>query len=197
MTARLAREDDLPAVRSVLARAFIDDPQLKWVLAPGFAALEAFFEVTTNKLTFPFGEVLCDEHHRGAALWTPPGKFEIAWYQQLVNVPTWARAIGWLRLIPILRATSVLTDAHPKEPHYYLFAIGVDAQHRGKGLAAELIEPVLAKCDATGTAAYLEASTPELVPLYARFGFRAQREIRLGGDGPPVTTMFRASQNAR
>ncbi|MFT3711303.1 MAG: GNAT family N-acetyltransferase [Archangium sp.] len=191
MTARLARKEDLPAVRAVLARAFVDDPQLKFVLAPGFAALEAFFEVTTNKLTFPYGEVLCDDQMRGAALWTPPGKFQISWYQQLLNAPMWARAIGWLRLIPMLRATAPLDDAHPKEPHYYLFAIGVEREHRGKGLSAQLIEPVTAKCDATGTLAYLEASSPDLVPLYARFGFRAQREIRLGGDGPPVTTMLR------
>lgn len=191
MGARLARRDDLLAIRDVLVRAFADDPQLNFILQKTRESFEAFFEVSTNRLTFPHGLVYCDDQHRGAALWTPPGKFHVSWYSQLLNVPYWGRAIGWSRLPRILRATQPLTDAHPKEPHFYLMAIGVDAAHRGKGIAAELMGPVLAKCDAARTAAYLEASKPDLVPLYARFGFEVQREIQLGHDGPPMVTMLR------
>lgn len=191
--ARLARREDLTAVREVLVRAFLDDPQLNWILAPGRASFEAFFEVATERLTFPFGHVWCDDQHRAAALWAPPGKFDIAWYAQLRNLPTWGRAIGWSRLLKVMRATDALTAAHPKEPHFYLLAIGVDPDHRGKGLSAELINPVLAQCDATKTLAYLEASKPQLVPLYAKFGFRVQQEFPLGGPGGPiVTTMLRS-----
>jgi hypothetical protein len=53
-----------------------------------------------------------------------------------------------------------------------------------------LIEPALARSDAEELPAWLEASRPENVPYYQRFGFEVIREIALPG-GPPVFGMLR------
>jgi GNAT superfamily N-acetyltransferase len=194
VTVRLARADELPALTKLLVRAFADDPPMNWILQSGAArerSFETFFQVAVERLTFPFGEVYCDDELRGVALWTPPGKWRLRWYEQLRDLPAWGRAIGWSRLAFIANATAALTAAHPHAPHHYLLAIGVDTAHRGKGLARALIEPVLARCDAEHLPAYLEASRPALVPVYERFGFKVQQEVRLGTDGPPMFPMWR------
>lgn len=54
-----------------------------------------------------------------------------------------------------------------------------------------LLDDVLARCDEGATAAYLEASRPESVPFYERFGFTVHHELHLP-DGPPVWGMWRA-----
>lgn len=194
---RKARPEDLPALRQLLIRAFADDPPMNWILQGGAArdrAFDAFFEVALERLTFPFGEVYCDDELRGCALWTPPNKWRLHWWQQLRDLPSWGRAIGWSRLAFMGRATAKLTSAHPEAPHYYLLALGVDEAHRGKGLASALVKPMLARCDAEGRPAYLEASKPELVPLYAHLGFTLTQEIHLGSDGPPMFLMWRPAR---
>lgn len=187
---RRATRDDLPAVQRVLSRAFADDPPMRFMFLPG--GIEVVFRLAVERLTFPFGEVWVDSELRAAALWTPPGKWRLGWREHLRDLPSWAKAIGWTRLPTVAAATSELVGCHLAEPHYYLFAVGVDPGHRGRGLAAELLAPVLKQCDAEGKPAYLEASQPALVPFYRRLGFAPVREVRLGRDGPVMVPMVRA-----
>lgn len=186
---RKATQADLPAIAQVLVRAFADDPPMRFILREG--GLPTFFEVAVQRLTFPHGEVWTDDAHRGAALWTPPGKWRLRWYEHLRDLPAWGRAIGWTRLARIQRATAALVACHPPEPHWYLLAVGVDPAEQGKGIARALLAPTLARCDAEGAAAYLEASRPALVPFYERLGFRPLRQVRLGTDGPVLVAMHR------
>jgi hypothetical protein len=48
----------------------------------------------------------------------------------------------------------------------------------------------LARCDQEGALAYLEASKPENVPFYLRYGFEVTGQIQIGA-APPVTPMHR------
>lgn len=191
---RRAKPGELVAVRQVLVRAFDEDRPMNWILQRGeakAAAFDTFFKVAVEKLTWPFEGVWCDEELKGAALWAPPGKWRLRWYQQVRDLPSWGRAIGWSRLASMGKATGRLTAAHPHAPHYYLLALGVDAPHRGKGVAQALVAPVLAQCDAEQMPAYLEASHRGLVPFYERLGFVVRGEVQLGVDGPVMVPMWR------
>lgn len=69
---------------------------------------------------------------------------------------------------------------HPREqPHWYLAAIGVDPPQRGQGAGAALLRSRLERCDKAGTAAYLESSNPQNVPLYEHFGFQVTGALDL------------------
>jgi predicted GNAT family N-acyltransferase len=48
----------------------------------------------------------------------------------------------------------------------------------------------LARCDREGKLAYLEASKPQNIPFYERYGFKAVGEVQIGA-GPLVTPMLR------
>ena len=64
---------------------------------------------------------------------------------------------------------------------------------RGAGIGTTLLRHHLASLDASGTAAYLEATSPRSRGLYERFGFRPYgAPIELPG-GPPVVPMCRPS----
>ena len=58
------------------------------------------------------------------------------------------------------------------------------------GVGTALLGPVLGRCDAEGTAAYLETQKAENVPWYHRSGFRVVQELQVTGC-PPMWTMIR------
>ena len=85
--------------------------------------------------------------------------------------------------------------AHPREePHYYLSLLGTDPAQRGRGLGLALLADNLARVDAEGAPAYLEASNPANVPLYERHRFEVIGHFDLPDGGPRVHTMWRAAR---
>jgi ribosomal protein S18 acetylase RimI-like enzyme len=192
--ARPVRSQDIAPLVNVLVRAFDDDPSIRWIVRDDAGRREAmrrFFLMMLLDVTMPHGEVLTEDGLRGVALWTPPGRWKARWYDHLAHLPTWLAVIGWRRFAEVVAATNAIAAHHPKAPHYYLFSIGVDPEHQGRGIGGALMRPVLAKCDVDGVLAYLEASKPDNIPVYERLGFEVQGEIRLGKNGPPIFPMLR------
>ena len=85
-----------------------------------------------------------------------------------------------------------LNAKHPKDPHYYLFAIGVRPGNQGKGIGKSLMRPVLDRCDAEGMPAYLESSSLENVPIYRSMGFEVTGDLQVRADAPVLYGMWRA-----
>jgi hypothetical protein len=79
---------------------------------------------------------------------------------------------------------------HPREVHWHLPLIGVDPAHPVKGIGATLLRHVLHVCDVQKVLAYLEATSPRNVPLYARHGLEALGSIQVA-DAPPIVPMVR------
>jgi ribosomal protein S18 acetylase RimI-like enzyme len=114
------------------------------------------------------------------------------------------KAAAALRYLPVAAAdpTSVrrqlafaaASDAvHPREPHWYLLALGVAADARRLGVAGRLLDIGLARADADRLPCYLETHSAAAAQLYARHGFIAREDsIRFLAGGPSFTTMWRA-----
>lgn len=67
----------------------------------------------------------------------------------------------------------VRTDAvHPRVPHWYLFALGVDPQDHGRGLGGTLVDYGLSFADRDGVPAWLETQEARTAAWYERRGFR-------------------------
>jgi GNAT superfamily N-acetyltransferase len=90
----------------------------------------------------------------------------------------------------VRRGNARLGRAHPREPHWYLFALGVVPEATGQGRGTALLAPVLARCDAERLPAYLEASTEDNARVYARLGFERRDEVEIL-DGVRVRPMLR------
>jgi ribosomal protein S18 acetylase RimI-like enzyme len=191
---RRATEKDADAVISVLVRAFDADPAIGYLLRQDRKRGEAyhqFFHACFWHMCFPHGEVWMEAEGLGAALWTPPGAWEVGIRQVLAMGPSFVRAAG-SRILRSVRAIGRVQAIHPKEPHYYLFALGSDPAHQGRGIGSAMLRKVLERCDSDGAAAYLEASTASSARLYARSGFVGKDEFRMGEGAPPIWPMWRA-----
>ncbi|CAN5888297.1 hypothetical protein BH23ACT5_BH23ACT5_20520 [soil metagenome] len=68
--------------------------------------------------------------------------------------------------------------------------MGVVPEQQGRGIGSRLLTTVLTGCDATGTPAYLAATSKDNRRLYQRHGFETTDEIRLP-QGPPLWGMWR------
>ncbi len=192
-TIREARRSDVPALVSLLCRAFDADPVTNWVLRQDgrrAAALASYFRLSLE-LTIPHGHVFVTDDHRGTAAWAPPGKWREGRLQQIWRLPAFLRAIGLRRAPRILPAVVALDAKHPTTPHYYLFELAVEPSCQGRGIGSTLLRHGLERCDREGKPAYLESSNPRNNSLYERHGFRVIECHALGGDGPPVWLMWR------
>jgi GNAT superfamily N-acetyltransferase len=132
------------------------------------------------------GEIL------GGAIWLPPGHWPPGIGTQLRALPGYVRALG-RRLGHGTALVQALARAHPHEPHWYLYGIGVDPCRQGTGVAGMLLRSRLRHCDEGGHPAYLESSKPANVPLYQHFGFEPTGTPALPDGAPVITAMWRPS----
>lgn len=186
--------DQVDAASGVLARAFSDDPIITWMFsddARKHANIHEAFAMWLRRIHVPKGCVDVHPSRAAVACWSPPERWRLSMTQKLRLLPSMASVFGLGRLGCALEGLQGLTDRHPDdEAHWYLTFLGTEPARQRSGLGASLLRHRLERCDATCTAAYLEASHPDNVPYYATFGFEVLETFDLP-DGPPVTTMWR------
>ena len=191
MALRRATSDDYPTVTRVLARAFENDPVANYMMKHDH--MERAFGTFFTHAVLPHGEAWLAGDD-GVALWTPPGKWSATGFHLFAMAPVLLAAVGATKLVARARAAQRVSEKHPREPHWYLFAIGVEPAMQGKGLGSKLLRGVLDRCDADKTAAYLEASTETNARLYERHGFRVTEELRVAEGAPPMWLMWREAR---
>lgn len=189
---REAETADLESLERSIARAFMDDPVANWAVPNDRLrekALRGFFRAYL-KHKQPHGFVTCEDGLLGTAIWAPPGHADSSAAEafDIVRFNFDPRHI--FRLPLMVAGVMRVQRLHPKEPHFYLAAIGVDPDAQGTGLGSRLLQPVLEICDRDGVGAYLESSDPANVSFYARHGFREIGEARLPR-GPVLPLMWR------
>jgi len=188
--ARLATEAETGVAADILARAFVRDPVLTAFVGPDQTARMArYFELECQLAFAGYGEVWLDADELGAAMWRRPGGYPEPLSVQLRMLPRYLRLFprGFVRAT---RSVNKLARLHPREPHWYLFAVGVVPEATGRGRGTSLLEPVLERCDAERLPAYLEASSEDNARLYARLGFERRDEVEVL-EGVRVRPMWR------
>ncbi|MFI6004795.1 GNAT family N-acetyltransferase [Streptomyces sp. NPDC051366] len=189
-TPKTASIDDASPIGRTLARAFDDDPMMRWFFpddATREAGLGRYFSTIFTRQYGRHG--VCERTEAAAAFWVPPGAQDKA-------VPD-AETIQELEEIlgdraPLFREAVAAAAGHgPQEPHWYLAVVGADPAAQGQGHGAALLRSGLAQADAAGLPTYLESSKPSNLPVYEHFGFTVLGEFRLPGGGPTLWPMRR------
>lgn len=193
---RRARESEAEQVKSVIARAFDDDPFANWAVAQDARRARRVYDFMglAYEIMAGHNETYTVEGVEGAALWAPPGKSKVGMMQQMRMLPGIVRATTVRRLPTVMRGFNAVEKVHPHEPHWYLGVLGVDPEKQGQGIGTALMQPVLEMCDRDGMPAYLESSKEKNVPLYERNGFRVTQVFDIPGGGPPIWLMWRDPQ---
>ncbi|MET9951244.1 GNAT family N-acetyltransferase [Streptomyces sp. NPDC006339] len=182
--------EDAPAISHTLARAFDDDPMMRWFFpedASREATLGRYFSTLFTRQYLHNG--VCERTDAAAAFWVPADAQEKA----VPDAETIQELIGILGDRAGLFKEAVETAAAhaPSAPHWSLALIGADPVAQGTGQGAALLRSGLAKADAAGQATYLESSKAANLPVYEHFGFTVREEFALPGGGPVLWGMWR------
>ncbi|HVN01315.1 MAG TPA: hypothetical protein VMT68_13985 [Caulobacteraceae bacterium] len=192
VTARAATWADADALAATLGRAFHDDPLICFLLrdeASRPARLPRLFKLLF-KLGLPYGACDVTSGFEAAALWRPPSQWHIPLWQYVTNGAEFLGLFGLGGAAHVMSVMDVIERRHPKEPHWYLQAIGTDTQKQGKGYGGVVIRRHLAVADEARMPCYLESSKETNIPIYQSFGFEVTGEIKLP-DGPTLWPMWR------
>lgn len=197
---RAATCADAPAVRTMFARAYVDDPLLRWIFPDDATRLEAtaaWLGVYVERYLRPGGDAAGRARATeaggavtGTALWRWPTDVfaggdlptTVGLLTALVG-PTHAAAVG--------AAMAAEAALRPAGPHAILHFLAVDAAHRGQGNARHLVEDGVSRAHADGLPVLLETTNPVNVPIYERLRFAVHAEVVLGDDGPRLWVMTR------
>lgn len=196
ITTRPAARSDIGALAQTLARAFADDPVMRWMIPDERARrrrLPRLFSALTRYHHLDHGGVEIASSADGigaAALWDPPGMWQQTRSAELRSLPTMLLTLGTAALRG-QAAAELMKKHHPEEPHWYLAVIGSDPTVRGGGFGQALMRSRLDRVDAEHAPAYLESSNPVNVPYYERFGFEVTGEMTLPNGGPSLIPMWR------
>ncbi len=193
MTLEVSRadRDRMPALAAVLARAFLDDPIIRWPLPDDADDVE---DRVRSMFTWAYvdladlGMVWETAGGDGVAVWVPPGGAE-----QLIESDQHVREQLATLTDDDGRRYGVLWDwieaQLPDEPHWFLDALGVEPGRQSRGIGTALVRWGLDRAAADGVPVTLETGRLETVRYYDRFGFRVVREGKPEPAGPHVWFM--------
>ncbi len=191
---RKAGVEDISCLKKVLARAFDKEPFINWFVRDDMHRGEGIyrlFDTYFHCFSMPYGEIYTTTDRRGAALWSPPGKWKLDFLRQLILLPNIIRTTGVWSLLSRMWGIQKIEENHPKRPHYYLQILGVDPPFQRKGIGSALLKPVLDICTKKGIPAYLETSIEQNLPFFEKHGFRVEKTIKLPANGPTFWLMWR------
>jgi ribosomal protein S18 acetylase RimI-like enzyme len=191
-------KDDIPKAATMLARAFFSDPKMTHLIPEVSARTDRSkylfeFEIRYGLL---YGEVWATSPAcEGVCVWLPSEKSAISLWRAFraggFRLRSQLGPDGFNRLLAFSDRVDALHAQHLPVPHTYLFFIGVDPAHQGKGYAAKLIRPMLERLDAKGMPCYLNTQNGKNAGLYEHFGFRVVDRQMIPGSSIMHTAMVR------
>lgn len=198
---RLLAPRDVPTAAAVLARAFAEEPAKRVLFGDASAAGTPFADASTRTRfaeAAARGRLNAAAHYAavhvaevdgtiaGVALWYPPGVKPGALSSSSV-VPALltpgtrvlsllARVGGSLwrdrrALQRVLAGRTAAAKRAGRGPSWYLAVLGTDPGYRGRGVARQLLERTLERCDTEGLPAWLETTEAATAGMYERFDF--------------------------
>ncbi len=183
-----ATPDRLPALASVLGRAFVVEPMMRWPLGESDdheARLVRAFEVFMAE-PIRRGLVWEASASTGALILIPAGQMDAVDDANLAMRSVYERDDGARRFDSFW---DWVGSKHPDEPLALLDSIAVEPTAQGRGIGSALIRFGLEQARVSGHGAWIETGNPRNVPLYQRHGFRVVDDADAPGGGPHVWFM--------
>lgn len=201
---RVRRADaaDLTATRTVLARALAHDPLMDWIFglrADRSAAVAAFLWAGVEEYVVAGTTWLAVDDRRavGAAAWRVPGSQAVGadGGPPLPGPSVLGLLLPSDRVVMVRDGFEAMRDLFPDEPHVLLHFLGVDADRRGYGIGASLVEAGL---DAAPDhlPAHVNTTLDSNVRFYEARGFEHVGSVRLGDRGPAMHGLRRPARRA-
>jgi GNAT superfamily N-acetyltransferase len=183
-----AGRDRVGLLASVFARAFVDDPMMRWSLVGTQEPRELLNQCFTYflEIALELDLVWQTADANAAAVWIPPGSNE--WEEHPWSQP---------RLLELSedggRRYESFWDwieSHiPDEPLWLLDSIAVDPEVQGQGYGRALIEAGLSRAAIAGCGAILSTGTERNISIYTKCGFHVLDHLDAPDGGPHIWFM--------
>ncbi len=189
----LASPTDAVRVGEITGEAFTTDPICRWTMGSD-RAIRELFALMARELYMPWGHC-CVLEDQAATMWLWPNQAKhLSLLNQLRLALILRDGLSLKYLSRALAVDAAMARRRPREPHMYLFTVGVLPGARGQGLGGRIIRESLGHADRMGLPSYLENSNPANTGLYQRLGFVARETFEPAPGCPPMTTMLRPPQ---
>lgn len=186
---------DTSELRSIIARAFVNDPTMTWMFpnpAHRLDSVAAWLGIFVESYV-DYGNVeVVDESGVpvGVSLWHSP--------DQELEFPALPTRMGLLAALTdddhansLREAFHEMSKVAPEAPSAYIYIMAVDPDHQGRGFGTALLKKILSHIEESQTPAHLETTNPANVPFYESFGFRVSGQLELASGGPTLWAMQR------
>jgi ribosomal protein S18 acetylase RimI-like enzyme len=168
---------DVCAASVVLARAFLDNPGMLAVLRGDSAERRltvlkrGMFGFAHAVQRYGCAEVLKEDGRvRGVALSFAPGGYPPPLMAELI-ISVGPLLAGPRRVARFALLDQQLRSRHPPDPHWYLWMLGVEPEHQGKGVGSALLRSLAERALQDRAPCYLETDRASAMRLYQRHGF--------------------------
>lgn len=167
-----------PIVRKILEESFKNDPFLSWLSSKSKSPerLKYIIEYVVDQ-TFENGEIYLSDNNMATALWNSEKKEKFT-FNFITRNLSFLFNMGLKATIDVVRKDNFTHSQYPgNEVFIHLFMIGVLPEAQGKGLASELMNPMIEKISRQSIPMYLETSNPTNVEIYKKKGFSVFKTI--------------------
>lgn len=181
----------------VMGKAFLNDPMWKY-LVPDEARRALVVLLSMNILvrySLLYGEIYTTPTLDGVACWLPPGE-STPTFSRLVRIGIHSAPLqlGWTGFHRYTAVENYCGEVHKRTVsgmHWYLWELGVEPSCQGQGIGGMLIQPVIARADASSLPCYLETMNERNVPFYEKHGFKVVSDAEVPRHGLCVWAMLR------
>lgn len=186
-------------VSGVLARAFQDDPIFGSLLPDRVQRMQWLTGLFDAVLRYclRYGQVYTDPEGHGAACWLAPGRTGVTPGRMLLAGLGIPRAVAKLpgdARRQLLQVLAYLEREHKRlmaQPHWYLWAVGVEPAYQRQGIGGRLLQPILARADEEQVPCYVETQVESNLPFYRKWGFVVVGQGQVLDQGLPMWMMRR------
>jgi hypothetical protein len=131
------------------------------------------------EVCYLFGDVFLSDDNKACALVTYPDKKRTTLKSILLDIKLIISCVGVGNIKKTLQREAMIKKLQSKEPMYYLWFIGVDAEFQNEGIGSKLLEDIIKDSSQKKRSIFLETSTLKNIPWYKKFGFYIYNELEL------------------
>jgi ribosomal protein S18 acetylase RimI-like enzyme len=191
---------DSIAARDVIARAFVDDPLLRWIFPDPLTRLECTAAwmglfVEEYLLHARVDTITVDGCVGGVALWRIPGNSTLPHPEQPSIPGLLGALVGVDHQQAVGLALRAFSLARPSTPFAYLQFLAIAPEHQGRGLGRRLIDDGCNAAASAGLPVYLETTNPRNLSFYFSLGFAVVNQFTLDHAGPDAWCLARSAPN--
>jgi ribosomal protein S18 acetylase RimI-like enzyme len=178
---RIANQADRQQAVSILTSAFDENKSVNYVVKQDEHRIARISQLMEYSFDYcrEFGDVYISDDSKACALVLFPDRKKTTLKTMFWDAKLASKVIGFGRVMQVLKRESLIKQNHPKAPITYLWFIGVDPQHQGKGAGSQLLKDVINMNEKKQRPIYLETSVDKNLEWYRSFGFEIYKKLEL------------------